>query len=411
LVATLAIIATILVASYSIMALNPALTADIDAYTKQAQKIFDQAKLDIQTLRNVSITQDVTLYVITKQDAVDMWGKPSADANLVSIQRQERMYKGLYMMRENESLYEATVEWTANWGAATVPGAIYVIRENFDPWNMPDAEGTFIHELTHIWQHGLTDPTTFDMDKTHAALVEGDASYMGDYFKAHYNASAGGISANQLGFLIDVPAFDNIHPMPNTVNNLNWFPYVQGKDYVVALFGQNGWATVNQAYETGYQPTTTEQILHPDKYFANETAKEVSAPALAENSWQLIQTDRGQNHNTYGEYFIQDMLGNWLNKTEAQQASAGWGGDNFTYYERGNEYLFTWNIKWDTQCDASEFYISFHHMMDAAGASGDGSCHWSGNGRYVMIEWDQNTQSTLIAVSPNQTAAQEAYFS
>jgi hypothetical protein len=409
LTATAAIIATILIATYSITALNPALTADLESYTAQAQKIFNQAKSEMQRLRNITITQDVTLYVITKQDAVDRWGTPAADANLVNIRRQENLYKSLGMMAENDSLYEATVEWTANWGAATLPGAIYVIKENFDPWNLPDAEGTFVHELTHIWEPSLNNPTTFDMDKAHAALVEGDASYMGDYFKAHYTPSASpanGISS----FLIDNPALSAIHQMPQTVTDLNWFPYVQGKDFVVALYNKDGWPTVNQAYVRGYTPDTTEQILHPDKYFANESAQEVSAPTLAENNWNLIQSDHGMNYNTYGEYFIQVMLGNWLSESDAQRASAGWAGDNFTYYERGSEYLFTWNIKWDTQCDASDFYVTFHVMMNATGAAGDESCHWTANGRYILIEWDQNTNTTLIAVSNNQAAAQESYF-
>ncbi len=408
--ATAAIIATIIIATYSITALNPALTSDLESYTAQAQKIFNQAKGEMHRLRNITITQDVTLYVITKQDAVDRWGKPAADANFASIMRQENVYKGLFMMQENESLYEATVEWTANWGAATLPGAIYVIKENFDPWNLPDAEGTFVHELTHIWEPSLPYPTTFDMDKAHAALIEGDASYMGDYFKAHYDPNAN--AATQFSsFFIDNPVLNAFHPMPDTITNLNWFPYIQGKDFVVALFNKDGWPTVNQAYKQGYIPDTTEQILHPDKYFANETAQEVPAPTLAEDNWDLIPTDRGKNYNTYGEYFIQNMLGNWLSESDAQRATAGWAGDNFTYYERGSEYLFTWNIKWDTKCDASDFYVTFHNMVNATGAARENSCpYWSANGRYVMIEWDQNTNTTLIAGSNNQTAAKASYF-
>ena len=170
---------------------------------------------------------------------------------------------------------------------------------------------------------------------------------------------------------------------------------------------------MNQAYQSGYTPSTTSQILHPGEYFANTTAKQVSAPTLTENDWTLVQTDRGQDHNTYGEYFIQTMFITWLNDNIGQKAAAGWAGDNFTFYERGaGDYLFTWNIQWISNCDASEFYVAFHNMADAAGATGDGCCHWvSSGGRYQMIEWNQATNSTLIAVSNVQGAAQESYFS
>jgi hypothetical protein len=209
---------------------------------------------------------------------------------------------------------------------------------------------------------------------------------------------------------MDNTLLNELHPsIPSSISHLDWFPYDYGPIFIDALYKKGGWATVNQAYQ--HPPNTTEQILHPDKYFANETAQQVAAPTLAENDWTKIKNDR------YGTYFIQLMLhpsddngGKWISQAEAQKAVAGWAGDNFTYYERGNDYLFTWNIKWDSSCDASEFYVTFHIMMNATGAAGDDSCHWFANGRYVMIEWNQNSNTTLIAVSTNQTAVQESYF-
>jgi len=340
-----------------------------------------------------------------------MWGSPSGQ-DLTNIYRQEKIYKGLFLMPENESLYQANQDWTANWGAATVGNDIYVIKENFDPFRMPDAEATFVHELTHVWQPDLQWPATYDQDKAHTALVEGDASYMGDVFMniAKSQSVPEASVDNVPTYLLGTQLSANVHPMLNTLWDLNYFPYDQGKTFVKALYEHGGFATINQAYVRGYTPDTTEQIIYPDKYFANETAKPVQAPTLAESNWQLALTDRGQNHNTYGEHFIKIMLANWLNKNTAQQASTGWGGDNFTYYERGSDFLFTWNIKWDTSCDASEFYIAFFNMMNATGATGDGSCLWNAYGRYIYIDWNQNLNTTLIAVSTVQSAVQPNYF-
>ena len=131
----------------------------------------------------------------------------------------------------------------------------------------------------------------------------------------------------------------------------------------------------------------------------------MNSPALAEDTWTKINT------NSYGEYFIQVMLSNWLPETQAQSVSSGWAGDNFTYYERGNDFLFTWNIKWDTSCDASDFYIYFHTMMNATGSVDYGSCNWFSNGRYLSISWNQNRNTTLITCSPVQAATVSTYFS
>ncbi|MCW4009329.1 MAG: basic secretory family protein [Candidatus Bathyarchaeota archaeon] len=387
-----------------------------DEYVVQAQKIFDDARIKIEQVRNVTLpSHEITLHVITKQKAQDMWGKPSGTQDLTNLYRQEKIYKGLFMMPEKDSLYQATTEWTANWAAATVgKHDIYVIRENFNPFDKT-AEGTFIHELLHIWQPELTTPTTYNEDKAHAALIEGDASFMQEYYLNMTETQTGTshFSVTVPFYLIDNPLFDSVHPMANALWSLNFFPYDQGEIFVDALYQQGGFTTITQAYQAGYTPSSTSQILHPEEYFANTTAKQVQAPTLSEDNWILAKTDRGQDHNTYGEYFIRAMLTTWLDDEVAENAAAGWAGDTFTYYERGeSEYLFTWNIQWNSNCDASEFYVAFHNMADAAGAQGEGSCHWSASGeRYAMIEWEQATNSTLIAVSNVSDATQEAYFS
>ncbi len=387
-------------------------TSSTEDYTAQAQKIFDEAKTIVEQVKNTTLPQ-TTLHVITKQQAIDMWGHPSGNQDYTNIYRQEKIYKGLFLVAENDSLVQANQDWTANWGAATAGNDIYVIKENFDPFNMPYAEATFVHELTHVWEPDLNYPLTFDQDKAHTALVEGDASFMGDYFlnltKTQSNPHPE--IADVPVILLSNPRWDEIHPMPDTLWTLNFFPYDQGKIFIGALYDHGGFATINKAYKMGYVPETTEQVIHPDKYFANETAQSVGAPTLAESTWNLALTDRGQKYNTYGEEFVNVMLGKWLNKSAAQRGAEGWAGDNLTYYERGSDFLFTWNIKWDTTCDASQFYIAFNNMADSTGAVGDGSCQWSSYGRFLSIEWNQDMNTTLIACSTVQAAVQPSYFS
>ncbi len=417
-IATLLIITTILGASITIYVIkNP----DVAAYEAQTRKIFEDAKLRFERIRNVTLPSDIELIVYTQEQAKERWGKGYADANLDTIKRQEHFYKSIFMMSEDESLYEAAVEWTASWTAATLYNEIYVIYENFNPWNMPNAEATLIHELTHIWQPDLVNPTDFDTDKAHTALVEGDASYMGEYFKTQYSTYASPnnlYNDGMLAFLVDIPLFNNIHPStPETISKLNWFPYTYGKVFVTSLIDNGGWAGLNMCYESAYTPSTTEQILHLDKYYANETALPTEAPVLADSSWVKIQNPRGYYSDSFGEYFIQVMLGNWIKNGNSQQvaqealdASAGWGGDNYTYYERDDDFLFTWNITWDSVQDASEFTQAFTHMINLAGANEQGSNQWAANGRYLSLIWNSTTATTLITCSTDQDAVQPIFF-
>ena len=93
------------------------------------------------------------------------------------------------------------------------------------------------------------------------------------------------------------------------------------------------------------------------------------------------------------------MLSNWIPQNDAEKAAEGWGGDNFTYYERGNEYLLTWNITWDSIEDASEFYTSFQQMMNETGAQNVAQNNWQACGRYLSIT--REGTSTLIVSSTN----------
>ena len=383
-------------------------TVDQTAYTLQAQKLFKDAYGQVERIRNVTLPQ-VDLVVVTKDWAIQTWGVGYAQPDLQNIQRTERIYKGLFLIPENSSLYQAQVDWAGNIGAASWNGKIYVVRENFNPFNYPDAEATFVHELTHVMQNQFSIPsitTTFDSDRARTALIEGDASFMGDFFINQTKASsAPGKTKVPQSFLtfLEIPQLTGFHPsIPQSISNFDYFPYTYGKDFTKSLYEKGGWETVTQAYAN--PPNTTEQIMHPEKYFAAEPAQTVSTPSSVEKDWTAMKTDQ------YGEYFIQIMLSNWLSPNQSKIGAAGWGGDNMTYYERGNEYLFTWKIGWDSASDASEFSIAFHDMMKAAGATRESNSQWYANGRYLSIDWNQSSNSTLTACSTNETAVQPSSF-
>ncbi len=388
-------------------------------YVAKVQQLFDDAKAKFEEYRNVTISHSVTLHVITKQQATDWWGHPSGEQDLTRLYRQEKIFKGLFMMPEEDTLVQATTEWTANWVAATVgDNDIYVIKENFNPYDK-DAETTLVHEWTHIWQPDLTSPQTYSEDKAHAALVEGDARFMEAYYRNMTSAKSQYIQASVLSpaYLLFTPLLGDVYPMSNTLWSIDFFPYDKGEIFVEAVYDSGGFQALNQAYVKGYTPSSTAQILHPEKYFANETAQQVQTPTFAENNWTLIQTDYKDSngndmaHNTYGEFFIQAMLDAWLDGDQAQKAAEGWVGDNFAYYERGSDYLYTWRIQWTNGSQAEEFNTAFHDMMNQTGASEVGSSRWLSNEHYLVIDWNYGADSTLIAVSNLASVTQPSYFS
>jgi hypothetical protein len=336
---------------------------------------------------------------------LENWGRAYADPEKAEILREEKIYKSLFLISQDVNLYDAKLDWTGSYHAAKWQGKIYIVEDNFPLTNNFSVKSTFIHELTHILQDSYSmpgRPSTFDVDKARDSLTEGDATLMADTFRGEgvsLNVSPTIPDENILCPLLLTALSDEIQSdLPNTIDNLNRFPYHYGVEFVKTLYEQGGWVAVEEAYQN--PPNTTEQIMHPEKYFAQETAQIVEAPSI-KGDWNLTKTER------LGEYFILNMLDNWIPSDDAEKAAEGWGGDNLTFYERDDEYFFTWNIIWESTDDSQEFHLAFQEMLNETPAHNMDDNYWFAYGRYIAIQ--QNENSTLIISSDNKATVQQ-YF-
>jgi len=367
-----------------------------EEYKALAEQLLSEGKEEFESIRGVSV-RDVTLEVVNQSWVVENWGVAYADPEETQV--EENIYKALFLISQDVSLYDAKLDWTKSFHAAKWNGKIYVVEENFYVTNEFEATSTFVHELAHIMQetYSLPQRTTFDGSKALTSLKEGDATLMANTFKndgvvpVSYSATSDDGEQSLLVTLVFVIS-DEIQPsLPGTINDLNRFHYRYGVKFAEALYVKGGWGAVNEAYAN--PPNTTEQIIHPEKYFAQEDSLTVEA-ALVSGDWNLIAKDR------FGEYFIFVMLDNWISESKAELAAEGWGGDVFNYYENDDDFLFTWNIVWDSGEDAYEFYVSFQEMMDTTSADNPTDDCWFAKGRYLSIQWNEN--STLITSSANE---------
>jgi hypothetical protein len=352
-----------------------------EEYKAIAERLLSEARQEFENIRGVSV-REVTLEVVNESWVIENWGVAYID--LEEITMEENIYKALFMISQDVNLTDVQLEWTGMFHAAKWKGKIYVVEENFDVTDEFKVTSTFVHELTHIMQENYSLPTrtTFDGSKALTSLKEGDATLMADTFK---NDGVVPPSAE-----VSMPSTSSL---PESIDKLNRFVYRYGVEFVKALYHYDNasWEVVNEAYTN--PPSTTEQILHPEKYFVQEDAQTVEAPSIT-GDWNLTKNDR------FGEYFIQVMLDNWISTDDAEQAAEGWGGDIITYYESDDDFLFTWNIAWDSKDDAHEFYIAFQEMMYETSAEKHNCSYWSANGRYISIQWNEN--STLITSSTNE---------
>lgn len=389
---------TVLLSSFLI---HTMLITEIEEYKAQVKSLLKEAIKIFKDIRGFSL-ETVEVEVITIEWAKENWGKAYAEPDIANIHREETIYRALFMISESESLYEARVEWWGMVVSAVWLNKIYVVKEYFNPSDKFNSEKTLIHELTHIMQSNFSIPytPTFDGEKARAALIEGDARLMEE---AYANQTIKGSITLQFAPAKAYREYPEISfdsepkALPESISRLNYFPYEYGLKFAKALYSKGGWEIINMAY--GNPPTTTEQVMHPEKYLANETCIEAESPPISREDLQVMKNER------FGEYFILVMLNKWIPSAEASKAAEGWGGDNFTYYERGDDYLFTWNIVWDSAEDASEFFTAFRSMMRVVGAKEESQNFWEKNGRYISLKWIGT--STIIAGSANKTLLQK----
>src|SRR5690242_105631 len=234
------------------------------------------------------------------------------------------------------------------------------------------------HELVHALQDQHFNLRRFekwpkgdaDAELAAHALVEGEATLVMILYDLEESGMKG-FDITKLGSLTerlldnDSESSDPNYPVlsaaPRVLRENLQFPYVYGAGFTQAVLKNGSWAGLNNAYTT--LPVSSEQIMHPQKYFAHEMPVKIETPDLAPTfgkGWARADTDV---NGEFG-YFI--ILSEFLPKFAARAAAAGWGGDRYDFYENkasGANALVQYTT-WDTPEDAKEFFAAYSERTE-----------------------------------------------
>lgn len=264
-------------------------------------------------------------------------------------------------------------------------------------------EVTYAHEVTHALQDQAYDleavraPYEENDDALLAitALIEGDAvSVQLDYLLARPALLARyTVEAAQLG---EMPRLDSAPPV---IREALLFPYSAGQAFVAALQAEDGYDAVDAAYAD--LPLTTEQVLHPEKYTGErDEPVAIDLPDLLPSlgsGWEQLDT------NDFGEFQIRIMLEGQLPVAEAEDAAAGWDGDQYALYTKDGAEVITWRSVWDSEEDAVQFATSLQAYDEARfgatydDAAGTRALDTDGNAARVVV--DGTTVSYVLTSS------------
>jgi hypothetical protein len=218
------------------------------------------------------------------------------------------------------------------------------------------------------------------------ALVEGNATFfMLRWARTFLTA------AEQVQVGIEAATQDtSTEGIPPFVTRLQAWPYDQGMRFISALDARGGLDAVDEAFLD--LPTSTEQIIHPERY-PNDAPTPVDVPDLSAelgDGWEDLDV------MAIGEAWLQIALGLRLDGSDAGPAAAGWDGGTYRAWSDGSETAVVLSSAWDAPNDAREFAAAMNDWI------------YQGDEHATVLEPDGTVVTVLFATDAATLGTLEA---
>jgi hypothetical protein len=380
------------------------------AIAQDNQEQYDDISAEMAIIRELDLLEPLDVEVKSREE-LQTETRDDMDTDYPAQDRKDdqQVLVAFGLLDPDQDLGELYVELLgeqiAGYYDPTTNEMVVVASSSEDELSVLD-QVTFAHETVHALQDQHFDLESFsdlrlegtsDESLAITALIEGDATV------AQLDFLLGDISLARQ-FLEEIESDDtsseSLDNAPPILAATLLFPYEYGQVFVQALFDEGGWELVDDAYAD--PPTSTEQILHPEKYLDGEEAIPVDVPDLSTalgTGWRTIDDD------SMGEFQISILLDDGeLSEDQVQTASEGWGGDAYTASANGDDVVLAWQTEWDTADDAEEFAkalaIRESNRLDADASGEDNVITIETDDR--MIQITQDGESVQYLQAPDQ---------
>jgi len=151
------------------------------------------------------------------------------------------------------------------------------------------------------------------------------------------------------------------------------FPYNQGLKFQQALVVKLGNAGFSQVFQK--PPVSSQQILHPEKYFAGVEPVKPTLPDLPKG-WKKI------HESTVGELEHAILIEQYLSKGDATDIAPAWKGGSLALVEnKAKQTAMLYASEWDTPENAKRFFDAYIRVL-------------AGKWKKVMVDSDSPTAVT-----------------
>ncbi len=236
---------------------------------------------------------------------------------------------------------------------------------------LSDEVTTLAHELSHALADQHFDlgkfmddsPANDDEDLAHTAVVEGQASWL----MIAYNLAESGrppiptaevlkpVEDSSDSSVADYPV---LKASPLYIQQSLLFPYTEGTRFFDAVFRRLGKGAFAAVFVNA--PVASSQILHPERYFANEKPAVPELPELHVDS-----TGDEVTEGSLGEFDQRMLLWQYVGESRANELAPHMRGAQFRVIGSGKKErpVLEYVSQWDSNKSASDYFKEYKKVL------------------------------------------------
>jgi hypothetical protein len=232
-------------------------------------------------------------------------------------------------------------------------------------------QAALVHELAHaladqhfhlerfIQRGGKND----DSALARMGVMEGQATWLMSEYLARKSGQSLATSASLFDLMtksteMGAGQFPVFNGAPLYLQQTLIFPYTKGMQFQQAVFLREGKESFAVVFR--HPPVSTQQILHPQKYFLDAVPTSPALPPLATN-----QGYKRLAEGTIGELDHSILLEQYAGKEQADTVSPHWRGGRYALLENAQQkrVVLAYAVEWDSPETAAQFFNLYGQVL------------------------------------------------
>jgi hypothetical protein len=348
------------------------------ALAESLNSLFEQVSPILQDLSRITgwkVEYTVPAQILPKANFRSYMEKQIKERNTRELHAEELTLKMFGLVPQDFNLAGETVDLMSEQAAAFYD---YEKKRLFVLDSTPDGEEqrmALVHELAHaiadqhhplgkFMKDGSPDD---DASTARQAVMEGQANWLTWAYLTLHTGGRPEVPQRLLDQIASSagangPEFPVYSSAPLYIRESLVFPYNQGTRFQDAVFRRLAKTGFDEVF--AHPPQSTQQILHPDEYFAKRAPSIPEPPGLDSVLGKQAKQFRVLTEGALGEFDFSALLRQYVGEQEGAEAASHLLGGAFRLYQNKREKyaILAYSARWDSP-EAARTYFNLYQRV------------------------------------------------